>query len=281
VVVGTEFLLDWDGATERMSLRVTKGLVEVRSGGRVIPVGAGQQLAVDSVGHRLTAVEGPEGRQAPAEEAVERPVPEEPKEEEAAPEASVLPRRPVVSAPAHSSAVSSAPRRAPGHAEDERSAAALPEWKELLLANEYAAAVDAAERAGFDRLVSTVSAADLQKLGDAARLMGPIGRARQALLGVRQRFPASGEAALSAYSLGRLASDRQNNDREAVKWFRTYLKSGGSGPLAAGARGRLMDALLRLGDRKGAQQVARDYLKYHPKGRHARVAESLIDHSTE
>lgn len=277
LVVGTEFVLGWDGAQESMSLEVTKGLVEVRSTGkgRVIPVAAGQVLTLDAVGHRLSAVDLDEGAAGvepvlpkavdTAAEATGTRVEDLPRTEEERPEApssiqAVVPRRkasPAVSKPS------------------------LPEWKELLLANEYAPAIDAAERAGFDSLVATVSASDLQKLGDAARLTGNIGHARQALLGVRERFPGTGTAALAAYSLGRLAVDLQSNDREAVKWFRTYLAGGGSGQVAAGARGRLMDALLRLGDRKGAREVASDYLRYHPNGRHARVAESLLNRSAE
>jgi len=280
LVVGTEFMLGWDAARESMALEVTKGLVEVRSTGkgRVIPVAAGQVLTLDGVGHRLSAVDLGAGA------AGTEPISPRTSGESGAVAESTgtkledLPRFEDEEPVAPSSTRASAPRR---KAQPATGKPTLPEWKELLLANEYAPAIDAAERAGFDSLVATVSASDLQKLGDAARLTGNIGRARQALLGVRERFAGTGTAALAAYSLGRLAVDLQSNDREAVKWFRTYLEGGGSGQVAAGARGRLMDALLRLGDRKGAREVASDYLRYHPNGRHARVAESLLNRSAE
>jgi hypothetical protein len=96
-------------------------------------------------------------------------------------------------------------------------------------------------------------------------------------MAVRKRFPGHETARLATFGLGRLAADVEHNDAQAAQWFRTFLREGGQGALAEGARGRLMSVLLRLGDEAGAKAIAKDYLKFHPQGKHSKVARSLIE----
>jgi hypothetical protein len=155
--------------------------------------------------------------------------------------------------------------------------AAAAEWKRLAKAGDYKGAVQAAQRVGVDGLLHTSTATDLLLLADAARLSGSVSLASRTLTTIRGRHPAHPNAAVAAFTLGRLASEAQHDDRAAVRWFETYLRQSPSGSLSEGARGRRLAALLRLGDSASARNAARDYLKHHPSGHRASVARSLLD----
>jgi hypothetical protein len=75
--------------------------------------------------------------------------------------------------------------------------------------------------------------------------------------------------------LARLSGDLEGNSGESVRWLKTYLTEAPRGDLAASARARLMDLLWDRGEAGAAQAVARDYLRFHPKGAHAQFARSL------
>ncbi len=154
---------------------------------------------------------------------------------------------------------------------------ATAEWKTLAKSGQYAKALAAARAAGFDAIVAQASASDLLLLADTARLGRSPTLARQTLLSLRKRFPGHANATVAAFSLGRLASEVQHDDALAVKWFRAYLSGAPSGTLAEGARGRLLMAYQRLGQRSAAQKAAKDYLDHHPSGPHANLARSLLD----
>lgn len=241
-VVGTAFTVDWDAGSRLFAVNVREGKVlvtggDLRQGG--VLLGAGERL---------------ERRDLPAEQ-VE-------------PAASESQQTPDVPAPATPEPVSPRPDTAGSSSDDDfRSQAAR---------GNYAAAIAAARRSGFERLEAELPAKDLLLLANTARYAGSSSEARGALLKLRARFPGSPSATHAALLLAAQAEDRDKNPNEAERWLRTFLLESPRGELAAGARGRLMAALLRRGARAEAEQVARDYLRLHPSGQHVAQAEAVL-----
>ena len=120
------------------------------------------------------------------------------------------------------------------------------------------------------------NAVELLSLADAARLSGETSRAVEALLMLRQRFPASTSAATAAFSLGRLAFEKRGAYAEAARWFATYLNEQPQGPLMGDAIGRLMEARDRAGDRPAARRDAERYLQRFPEGPYAGTARVIL-----
>jgi TolA-binding protein len=150
------------------------------------------------------------------------------------------------------------------------------DWRALVAAGHYAEAVRAAERVGWTRVCRTANAVELLSLADAARLSGETSRAVEALVTLRQRFPASTSAATGAFSLGRLAFEKRGAYAEAARWFATYLNEQPQGPLMGDAIGRLMEARDRAGDRAAARRDAERYLQRFPEGPYAGTARVIL-----
>lgn len=245
-VVGTAFTVDWDARSRLFAVNVREGKVlvtgsDLREGG--VLLGAGERL---------------ERRDLPSEPAkVAPPEPQQPPDVK-------LPATPEPASARHESAVGT------GTEDDFRAQAAR---------GNYGAAIAAARRTGFDRLEAELSATDLLLLANTARYAGTASEARGALLKLRGRFPGSPSANHAALLLASQAEDRDKNPNEAERWLRTFLMESPRGELAAGARARLMAALLRRGARAEAEQVARDYLRLHPGGQHVAQAEAVLQGS--
>jgi transmembrane sensor len=170
-----------------------------------------------------------------------------------------------------------APTRAPQVvAHRDTHAADAGDWRTLVAAGHYAEAVRAAERVGWTRVCRTANAVELLSLADAARLSGETSRAVEALVTLRQRFPASTSGATAAFSLGRLAFEKRGAYAEAARWFATYLNEQPQGPLMGDAIGRLMEARDRAGDRAAARRDAERYLQRFPEGPYAGTARVIL-----
>jgi TolA-binding protein len=150
------------------------------------------------------------------------------------------------------------------------------DWKALAAAGSHREAMEAIGDQ-FDSLVTKASASDLRRLADVARFSGNASRAEIALYALRQRFPEHREAAIASYILGRVAFDQRHAYRSAIRHFETYLSEAKQGALATEARGRIMEARARLGDKAGAMAAARDYLVRHPGGSHRKLARTLAE----
>lgn len=159
-------------------------------------------------------------------------------------------------------------RRPSGHGVDS--------WRELLATGRLADGLRAAERQGFDDVCAVATSKELLELADAARLFGRSRRAVAALQTVRQRFPASPDAATAAFSLGRIAFEKHHAYGDAATWFDTYLREQPSGPLMGDAFGRLMEARQRSGDTIGARLQAQQYLRRFPQGPYATEARTIL-----
>jgi len=245
-VMGTRFTVDWDREKRTLRVAVREGRVRVSGG----------DLAQDGV--LLDAGAFLEREYEPARVALATP--------------SALPAA-TLSAAAASGVAPESPRASIA------TTAAEPGWEVLARQGKFRDALAAAEKAGFDRLVTDSSEDGLLLLANSARYSGSSARARQALLGLRVRFAGRRSAALAAYYLAREALDVERQPAVAVRWFETFLAESPRGDLAESARANLMSILLGMGDRAKARKVAAEYLRYHPHGAQAKEARSLTEPS--
>lgn len=235
-VTGTRFHVSWDPQTEKLAVKVTEGRVEVSGDGQPLQVlTAGSTLEL-SAGARVSSTFVP-------------PVPTA--------EAGKEPLAPAEPAPA---------RKVAPH---------TPDFLELSTAGRYREALAAVEQLGFAGQCASLSARDLLTLGSTARLAGRPERAQEAYAAVRRRFPGSSQASISAFSLGRLASDA-GRASDGIGWFQRYLSEAPSGPLAREAEGRLVELYRQSGNVAQARRAAQVYLEKYPTGPHAALANSVL-----
>lgn len=152
-------------------------------------------------------------------------------------------------------------------------------WKELAREGKYHAAVALAEDAGFGRLIASGTLSDLMLLADAARLANNPSEAHQAYRSVRKRFPGTRQSERAAFALGRIELESNGNYTAAARWFDTCYRENKSGPMAREAAGRLIEALNRAGDERGASTAAKEYLVRFPHGPHANLAKKTLANS--
>lgn len=148
-------------------------------------------------------------------------------------------------------------------------------WSSLIAQGDFAGVVKDAERRGLDVTLASASAAELTSLADAARYTRHNDLARQALLGLRGRFPGTARAGDAAFFLGRMAETPASSPGAAVTWYETYLRESARGPYAGEALGREI-ALLARTDRTRASRAAQLYLERFPHGTQAELAKSLL-----
>ncbi len=265
-VVGTLFHVLWNARTERFVVDVSRGEVRV-SGGDLPPGGVSVKQH-----ERLERGTAPAAPPKMTEVSPEPPLVGSLASAGPTPlaEASPMVPSPLLEPP------HGAPARAPGNPTRPASRSEQETWQSLAARGMYVDALSAAEKQGLTQLLARESAADLLLLGNSARFASRSEPARRAYLSLRERFPETTSASLSAYYLARLAGDLDKNSGEAVRWLRVFLAESPRGDLAASARARLMDLLRKQGDALGARSVARQYLELHPTGPHAELARSIL-----
>ena len=250
-VTGTRFRVTWDPQTEKLAVKVSEGKVEVTGDGlpkHELTAGSVLELSASAEAGVQSAFSHDEPRAAaataPAEPSADSPVADSARDED-----ELLRAR--------------------------KAAERKPDFRELSTAGRYREALAAVEQQGFAASCESLGARDLLTLGSTARLAGRTDRAREAYLAARRRFPNSAEAGISAFSLGRLASDA-GHASDAVGWFKRYLTEQPGGPLAREAAGRLIELWRQTGDASRAREAAESYLKQYPTGPHAALAQSLL-----
>jgi len=252
-VTGTHFVTSWDPGEGHFVLVLEEGSVEVTGptwqGERSVRAGERIDLRVSTQARAAVA---------PASDVALAP----------RASASVAPRTPEpLDAPTGTSPV---PRTSPS-----ASAAIAPDGgnleriRELAAKNAHREAYDLAVSSGL--LDAEADAATTALLADVSRLSGHASSARKLLERLRSRFPASRQASEAAFVLGRMDFDAGQTGR-AQRWFSTYLAERPNGPLAVEARGRVLECLLRSGDRDAIAKAADLYLEQYPSGPHAEVA---------
>ncbi len=270
-VVGTQLSIAWEPATRALEVRVTEGAVEVSGPGvEQRRVGAGESFA-----RRLdpSPVVGAPGAGASAEA-------------DLAADAGMTGGRGSVAAAGavvgpHTAGEPEAPRswRAlqrsapPLEPDAGPPAAPTPDWRALLAAGKRAQALASADESGALSRLDTLDDEDALALADAARLERRPELTRRLLT---QVLAGDGsEAAEAAFLLGRLEADEHRPDAAAV-FFRRAARLAPDGPFAEQSQGRLMEALLELGDGGAARATAADYLRDHPAGAWTGLAKRLV-----
>lgn len=149
-------------------------------------------------------------------------------------------------------------------------------WEERLVAGEHDLVVSEAERLGLDDVLASRPLSDLKALADASRYSRRPHLARRALEALRARFARSPAAQIAAFELGRLMDDGVGTPEQAARWYHDYLKEAPKGALAEEALARLMVARTRQGEEGQAKEAARRYLREHPHGSRAPLAEQIL-----
>jgi hypothetical protein len=283
-VTGTRFAVEWHaGAATVLDVRLYEGLVEVDgpglTKGTTSRVLAGQRLHVGAGGRELhddvPTTDG-SARQMPA-----------PRPGAAAPAMGSAGKAIALNSPSLDSGGARARfARRNGAAASPTIAAPVPspatapapvaDWRELATHARYHEALQAAVAGGdFEGKLQRLSGDDLLLLGDVARLDGDVTRANGAYGAALNRFPGSAATDRATFSLGVIAFEMRHDYAGAARWFDRTLHEHPKGPLATEAAGRLMEALARSGDSARAHAVARAYLREHPKGPHAALAQRI------
>lgn len=267
-VVGTRFHVRWDARTDELGVALHEGAITLTGPviGEAHALIAGQRVTV-SLATGAARVEAIDDRSA----GLAREAASEPPE----PASSLSAPLPTPSASPSGSFSGSEPPP-PSRRPTASTPPLTPSWRELAHRSKYHEALAAAEAVGFDAICRAAAAADLRLLGDVARLAGDGARASQAYLAIRQRFGQTPAASEAAFLLGRVAQDAASDHAHAAKWLTTYLGEHPSGPLAAEALGRLIEAEDRRGDHAAARRAATRYLAAYPDGWHASYARSVL-----
>jgi hypothetical protein len=258
LVKGTAFRLDFDALRATLSLRMTKGLVEVSAPPhRTLAVGAGESVELQADLPRPET--GAPANHAPT---VSAPAPAAP---EVAPASTRVesPRLPV--------------RRTPPRPNETGEAAEPPPpiaWSGLLATGNFSGVVADAERRGLDKVLYQASAAELASLADSARYTRRYALAQKVLLTIRARFQGTEPAKDASFFLGRLAES--GGPEAAVDWYDTYLREAPRGLYASETLGREMTLLARTSPAQ-ARKIARAYLGRFPHGPQAELARSLLE----
>jgi TolA-binding protein len=149
-------------------------------------------------------------------------------------------------------------------------------WKPYAASGRWAEAIFAAEKTGLRGILISSSLADLMLLGDAARLAKSYDLAMQVYRSVRSRFPGTAEAQRAAFTMGRIEFEAHGRYRDAAQWFQVCVDDNARGAMTREAYGRLVEALDKSGDLKGAQKAARTYLASFKHGPHAELAKQVL-----
>jgi hypothetical protein len=266
-VKGTAFHLAFDAERGHLSLQMLTGTVEVRgpADDRVFTLRGGESLDLfTGTGPKPPAAAPAESPSSDKGEKGEKV------EQNAMPEVASSPP----SAPAAVHGGGNFIRRR-AHSEEHVDLQPPASWSKLIAQGDFSAVVKDAEHRGLDATLASASPADLTSLADAARYTRRNDLAREALLGLRARFPGTDRARDAAFFLGRLAESPLSSASAAVAWYETYLNESARGPYAGEALGRELSVLART-DRPRARKLAQVYLERFPHGTQAELAKSLV-----
>ncbi|MES1172428.1 MAG: FecR domain-containing protein [Bacteroidota bacterium] len=262
-VRGTVFTAAWNGATERLDIRMKKGLVSVTGplANGVMSVRAGQHLSVN----------------VRSKEVLLREMAREPDAAAPAGAGDVYPG--VMPPETNRGGSSRGPAAAVAAAATARGTGTTSarSWSAALAAGDLESILTDAESRGLRRSLAGAGSEDLAALADAARYLRRDDVARQALMTARERFPRSARARDSAFLLGRLEEARTDGGERALQWYDSYLRESPSGAYSSEALGRKMTATERLRGIPAARQVADEYLRRFPNGTYAGAARALRD----
>jgi hypothetical protein len=253
-VIGTRFTADWDPDLGRFAVTVNEGHVLVHEDGeREHHVRAGERVELRAHGTRAGETEKEENSGAAP----------------AAPLSAASPsgEGTTLGEAGNEPDVGDPSARVPSTPTALKSDTPRLDWQTLHRAGRYGDALAAAEAKGFARLCGSLPAEDLLTLASTARLAGRSDLSRETLPKLRQRFPGSEQAAIAAFTLGRLEG--------GASWFQTYLDERPAGSLACEALGRILEQQSRRRDPEAPRTASR-YLAACPSGAHDRLAQNVL-----
>jgi transmembrane sensor len=116
----------------------------------------------------------------------------------------------------------------------------------------------------------------LLQQADSARREGAPARAAALLQQIVKEHSNDSRVALAHFTLGRLHLDALGDPQRAVVDFTRALERGVPGALAEDAQARLVQALARAGDHRGAESASARYRAHYPSGRHLQDVERWV-----
>ena len=276
-VHGTAFTAAWDGATERLDIKMEKGLVSVTGpvADGTIAVRGGQRLTVNVRNREVLLRPNQDAPNGDME--IEPMGPPSPRPDEVGPasEGPAATEMPPAMAPPRSRQLRPSARNEVSRVR--AGGAPSRSWAAALAAGDLEGILRDADRHGLQRSLAEASGEDLAALADAARYLRHEDVARQALIAQRERFPRSDRAHQAAFLLGRLSETAADGDARALAWYDRYLSEAPAGAFASEALGRKMTATEKLRGLSGARDIAREYLRRFPGGTYAGAARAIAD----
>ncbi len=252
-VTGTQFSVAWNPTTEHFRVAVIEGSVRVEGPkGDVAKLGAGESLVRERSEPSVVASQSAE----------------------------VVGLEPALAGEGDAGEVDELPeplKTKPSKLDSKPAPVGLLDWHALADASQYAEAWAALAdyQGGMLGEADRVDANAMLDLADIARFTDHRGDAKRVLERLRERFAGSVQAGDAAFELGRIASDRGDDD-QAASWFETYLDERPSGSLVNDALVRLMNAYGSLEQNDQARSVATRYLERQPEGPHASKARKIL-----
>lgn len=140
-------------------------------------------------------------------------------------------------------------------------------WRSLAAEGEYSEAYESLGAEGLAREASGASSRDLLTLADVARLSGHPQEAVPPLERLLREHNAGADAALAAFTLGRISLDSLRDSDRAIASFTRCLDIGPPAGLVEDVYARLVEAHARAGHRLDAERVAGSYRERFPNGR--------------
>lgn len=147
-------------------------------------------------------------------------------------------------------------------------------WQRMAERGDYERAWRVLGERGIAERTPTASAAQLLALADVARHSGHEEAALAPLERLLDRYPEDPDAALGAFTLGRIR-DRRGQPRAAAAAFERALALPLPRSLVGDATARLAQARAASGDAAGASAAAADYLRSSPNGPRAAAMRAL------
>lgn len=267
-VTGTRFDLAWDALTERLSVELHEGSVEIDGYDASGPVSvrAGQRFVGDA---RARTMQVSEAGPAVADSGGARPSSEQGQALRAEVDIERARQDSAVEAPPGSE-----PNSQPRATAAER-ARAETSWTALVSKGKFQDVVSAAHARGVEACLSACSASELGALADAARYTGQADLASRSLNAMRDRFSGSTKVR-AAFLLGRL-SEGQGQLQSAKKWYETALIEAPGGDFAGESLAGKMRTVLGLQGRTAAHPIAQEYLRRYPEGVHSGAARKITE----
>ncbi|HET6146669.1 MAG TPA: FecR domain-containing protein [Polyangia bacterium] len=277
-VQGTRFSAAWDGATERLDIRMKHGLVSVTgpvADGK-IAVRAGQRLTINVQKREVLLRPSEDLPPDTADEEAPRARSGTESDNESGNKSDKSDKSEMMSSGA--TGASAPPARAARATRATAGAVAALRrrgWTAALAAGDFQTVLEEAQHRGWRRSLAEARSEDLAALADAARYLRRDDLARQALITQRHRFPRTDRAHEAAFLLGRLSETGRDGDLPALSWYDRYLDEVPRGAYAAEAMGRKMTATERLKGVTAAREIAQEYLRRFPHGTYAGTARAL------